>query len=119
VSRLQGKGLPAGVENYYPTDSIVDPETDANIHGDKIVAYMERIHLLTHRKDAAKQKVSRYHRTVNRIYVWARRKHLIAALSDKTVTQFSAECVKKEAAEQAQALFDEKIKPAVEGGKDN
>ncbi len=115
AGKLQHKGLPVGVENYYPAGSIVNPAVDANVHRNKIVFYLEHTHLRNLQKETTNQPISRYHRILDRLYLFARQKNLISALSDETVTAFSAECVKKEAAEHAEALFEEKAAIAEKG----
>lgn len=114
--KLQQKGLPVGVANYYPAGSIVNPAVDATVHRNRIVFSLEHTHLCVLQKQANAQPISRYQRTLDRIYRFARRKNWIAELSDETATAFSAECIRKDAAEHAEALFEERTSRATEKG---
>lgn len=91
--RLQEKGLPAEIENYYPFDALVDPVKDSHRTTDRSVKRLEkRILGIEERKHQdRKAKLSRSDRFYVRLYAFARKYHILSTIDDETVVQFYAD----------------------------
>lgn len=101
TNRLRGRGLSSATENYYPADSLIDPATDAESRSDRIVRRLEKHYLRILIKERNHEELSRRERARKRIYLAGRRLHLLPALSDSVLVQFSAEEAAREASEEA------------------
>lgn len=89
--RLRGRGLSSATENYYPTDSLVDPASDTQSHSDRLVRRMERryLHILVKERDG--ETLTKREQTRKRIYLAGRKLHLLPELSDTVLVQFGVE----------------------------
>ncbi len=93
VERLQKKGYPSGVQNYYAPDSIVDPMKDAlgSTHTDKWIKSLEKKVLYAEMKKANGIDLTRGDRMAISVYTFLCKYHIIPELSDETATQFITE----------------------------
>ncbi|MBR3893565.1 MAG: AI-2E family transporter [Clostridia bacterium] len=91
TERLQKKGLPSGVENYYSDDSIVDPTKNAHVTTDKAVQKLERrVHRIQKKKENG-DPVSKWESLVLGFYAFLRRRHLIIEMTDAEWARYSVE----------------------------
>ena len=105
TERLQKKGLPSGVENYYAADAPVDPSTNANVTTDRIVRRFERYVVRLRDRCDGNEKLLRRHRLTLALYKRLINKGVIKQVTDEEQARFSANA----AAAQAQELVDATI----------
>lgn len=106
-SRLRKKGLLSSLENYYPTDSIVNPARDAQKTSDTVIKSFERHILNIHVKQEREQKLTRGERINLAIYDFLIRNRIISELSNEIRMQFTAEQVAKSAEAETEQLIKE------------
>lgn len=99
VKRLRNRGLSSATENYYPTDSPVDPASDMQSRSDRIVRRMEKRYLRTLIREKNGETLTRRERFGKRFYLAGRKLHLLPQLSDSVLVQFSVEEAAREVAE--------------------
>ncbi len=108
VARLQKKGSPAGLANYYATDILIDPEKDTVNTTDKIAQRFEKWALHTTKKQEEGIALTKKDRFVLRVDRFLHRYHIIAEITDDGQARFfsteSARAVEKEAAQQLEHL---------------
>ncbi len=90
IERLQKKGFPSGLENYYAGDSLVDPTQNAHSSTDKTVQRLERAALHIEKKLMSGEKPHRRERFWYFIYRMAHKYHIINDLSDESAARFAA-----------------------------
>ena len=95
VMRLQKKGMPSGVENYYSNDALVDPAQNAHLTTDKAVQKLERLALRYARLQESGEKLTKRQKMILRFYTLLRRKHIIAEMTDEEQARYSAEEARK------------------------
>ncbi len=105
TERLQKKGMPSGLENYYAGDSLVDPAINAHSSTDKSVQKLERTALHIEKKLAAGETPKRRERFWLFVYRMAHKYHIINDLSDESAARFAA----AEAAADCHVAADELI----------
>lgn len=105
--RLQRKGLPADTESYYPADSAVDPVKDMQSSGSRLIKSLEKAVLLAHKKQEAREELTRRDRTSLRLYALAERVHIVSDISDETYHHFSVDEAAKAAEKESNAYMAE------------
>lgn len=109
AARLRAKGLPSTTENYYPSDSMVDPATDIRSNTDKIIKAIERKYLRICKKEERGEALTRADRTHVAFYGLCRRLHIVPDMSDELLTQFTTEeAIAKAEAETEQLIKEER-----------
>ena len=106
--RLQKKGLPSGIENYYAADAQVDPSNNANVTTDRIVRRFERYVVALQNRCDGNKRLLRRHSLTLWIYKLLIAKGVIKQVTDAEQARFSADA----AAAEAQKLVDEEIEHA-------
>ena len=105
TERLQKKGLPSGVENYYSDDSIVDPAKNARITTDKVVQRLERrAHGIAKKKEAG-EKISKREQSLLRFYQFLNRHHIIMEATDEERAHYSVEGATAHAQAEAESFL--------------
>ncbi len=104
VRRLQIKGLPSGVENYYSEHAIVDPTKSSDAPIDKAAQRLERRALRAKRKQENRIRLSLSDKWALSVRNILTRLHLITEISDEGRVRFSAEEAYRTAAEESEAL---------------
>ena len=105
--RLRKKGMLSALENYYPSDSILNPARDARKTSDTIIKRFERHILGIQTKQEKEQSLSRGERLSLRVYQFLIRNRIISELSNEIRMQFTAEQIEKNADEEAERLIRE------------
>ncbi len=112
IDRLQKKGLPSGLGNYYAPDTIVDPSRDIQSHTHRLVAALEREYLRTERcirmdvtAPLTKKQIFYY-----RIYRLGMRLRLINEPSESAVVQYSIDETLLAAEKASEAAFQAHMK---------
>lgn len=112
VARLQKKGRPAGLANYYATDILIDPEKNTVNTTDKIAQRFEKWALHTAKKQNEGVELTKKDRFVLRADRFLHRYHIIAEITDDGQARFfsneAARAVEKEAAAQLEQLRAQK-----------
>ena len=115
IERLQKKGMPAGLENYYSGDAIVDPAKNAYSTTDKTVQSLERRALQARKKQESGVALSRKERFLIWGYNLSHKYHVINEISDEGQVRFAAENAALEAearaTEQARTRLEENHTP--------
>ena len=104
VRRLQIKGLPSGVENYYSEHAIVDPTKSSEAPMDKTAQRLERRALRAKRKQERGVRLSYADRCTLAFRNLLSRLHLITAISDDGRVRFFAEEIYRTASEESETL---------------
>ncbi len=104
VTRLQKKGLPSGVENYYASDTLVDPVKNAHPTTDKTARYLLKKSMRIRKKKDAGEPLCKTERFLLTIYEFLHKYHLITEMSDEAHAVFAAETAIKAAEAEAEAL---------------
>ena len=105
TTRLQKKGMPSGVENYYSNDAIVDPARNAHITTDKTVQKLERLSLRISKKQENGEKLLKREKFVLDFYGLLNRKHIIVEMTDEERSRYSAEEARKAAKREAEEFL--------------
>ena len=103
--KLRRKGMLSSLENYYPSDSIVNPAKDSRKTSDTFIKRFERHVLELQTKQEKDQPLSKSERTSLRIYNFLIHHRIIPELSNEIRMQFTAERIEKQAEEEAEALI--------------
>jgi hypothetical protein len=103
TSRLQKKGLPSGVENYYSDDSIVDPTKNAHVTTDKAVQKLERHAHRIQKKRENNEPISKRESFVLGFYNFLNRHHIIMEMTDAESARYSVEEATARVKEEADA----------------
>lgn len=107
TERLQKKGLPSGVENYYPSDAVVDPSDNAHVTLDRMAKRFERyVARLQAERESTPEKPRRH-----ALMLWIHRRLIangvIRQLTDEEQARISAELAAARAAESIEQLLVE------------
>lgn len=105
TNRLQKKGLPSGVENYYSDDSIVEPTKNAHVTTDKTVQKLERVAHRIRKKQDRNEPISKWEALVLRFYGFLNRHHIIIEMTDAESARYSVEEATAQAKEEADAFL--------------
>lgn len=108
VTRLQKKGMPSGVENYYAGDTIVDPVKNAHPTTDKTVRYLLKKSMLIHKKKENGDSLRRTERMLLSLYGFLHKYRLITEMSDEAHAIFAAETATKNAEAEARAILNDR-----------
>ncbi len=111
VERLQKKGLPSGLANYYANDAMIDPVKNAASTADKLVQRFERKSLLVSEKQEKGEPLTRREAMRLRFYKIAHKYHFFAEMSDETHARLSAEQAATAAASAAELLWQQRRTP--------
>ena len=112
TERLQRKGLPAGVESYYPAGTEADPVKDMRSTTNKTIHRLEK-RILSIRKKRVNDEtapLTRSDRFCVRLYELAQRFRIVSDISDETHWQFAAEEAEKQALADSDRAMDESDK---------
>ena len=107
VEKLQKKGMPSGLENYYAGDTVVDPEKNVYSTTDKIVQRLERHALRIEKKLNRGEALTRKERYLMWCYRMAHKYHIVNELSDEGQARFAAEDAAHDAETAATLLVQE------------
>ena len=127
-TRLQRKGFPSGVENYYAADAIVDPTKNAHPVTDKLAHKLEKSALRLRNKQENGESLTRGERFGLVVYRQLHKYRIITELTDVGQARFAAQEAAKAAEVEAEALFcqlhtvkeqaaDDAIEETAEGNK--
>ena len=105
TARLQRKGLPSGLANYYANDSIVDPTKNAHTTTDKSVQRFEKEALRLRKMQENREPLNRKQRLILVIYRMAHKYRILSEMTDETHVRFSAEQAAKDAALEAEQML--------------
>lgn len=97
VAKLQKKGLPSGLANYYANDAIVNPTKNAHSMNSRPFLNLEKRALTVQRKQEAHEKLTKREKTIDFLYKMACKYHILSAMTDEVHVQISAEQAAKEA----------------------
>lgn len=103
--RLRQKGLLSSLENYYPSDSMVNPSKDTRKTSDTAMKRFERHVLEIRSKQEKGLPVSKWEDTSLRLYQYLIRHRIIPELSNEIRMQFTAESIEKNAEEEVETLI--------------
>jgi len=106
--RLQRKGLPSGLANYYANDAMVDPIKNAHISSDKSAQRFERTALRIRNMQENGEPLKRKERLILLLYRLAHKYHLLSEMTDETHARFSAEQAAVDAAAEADACIKQR-----------
>ena len=107
AERLQKKGLPSGLESYYPAGTDVDPVKDISMSTNKTVLKLER-KVIAIRKKLAENPSVKLTKRENfhlKLYELAYRFHIISDDSDETYRQFSTALAESQALEESDRMM--------------
>ena len=105
VSRLQKKGMPSGVENYYASDSLVDPTKNAHPTTDKTARYILKRAVQIRKKKENSEALRRSERLLLALFHFLNKYHLITEMSDEAQAAFASEMANKAAEAEAEAFL--------------
>lgn len=99
VEKLQKKGLPSGVESYYPTHATIDPIADADVTTRKMQRRLEEFVLLANKKkrEQGASALSRRERFGIRLYQFAKNRRIIPEVTDEVNLHVSVKSAYKQA----------------------
>ncbi len=98
TARLRSRGLSPATENYYPSDSMVDPTQDMQSRSDKIVRRLEIRYLRILVRERRGELLTKRERFWKNVYLAGRKVHLLPELSDLVLVQFSVDEASREIA---------------------
>ena len=104
-TRLQRKGFPSGVENYYAADAIVDPSKNAHPVTDKLAHKLEKSALRLRNKQESGEALTRGERFGLAVYRQLHKYHIVTEMTDEAQARFAAQEAAKAAEVEAEALF--------------
>ena len=107
AERLQKKGLPSGLESYYPAGTDVDPVKDISMSTNKTILKLER-KVIAIRKKLAENPSVKLTKKENfhlKLYELAYRFHIISDDSDETYRQFSTALAESQALEESDRMM--------------
>lgn len=91
VSRLQKKGVPSGLENYYADDIIVAPTQDSHAATGSLGRKLERAAIRAKTREEQHEKITGRDRIVRRLYRFLKRHHFFSEVTEDNLTRISAE----------------------------
>ncbi len=109
TERLQRKGLPSGVESYYPAGTEVDPVKDMRSSANKAIHKLEKKVLSIRKKHELDPtvKTTRRERFCLKLYALAYRFHILSDISDETHWQFASQEAEKQALAESDRIMSE------------
>ncbi len=110
---LQRKGLPSGVESYYPSNSAVDPIKDKNGSGDTVIERLKRKTLAVRKKIelSGTDSLTKRDRFTLWLYSLVLRLHITAETADRTYSHVAAEEIAKNAQTKSDRILEEQKAP--------
>lgn len=105
--RLRRKGLPSTTENYYPSDSMVDPAEDMRKSTDSIVQAFEKRILQIQKKKNRSEPLSRSERALLSLHKILLKLHVLPEIPTELLMQFTAEEASLAAKQAADQLIRE------------
>lgn len=105
VNRLQKKGIPSGLENYYDENAIIDPSESVHITTDKMAQGFERHAFRIKKKLRDGEDLSRKDRAVLSIYKGLHKYRFITEMNEENQLRFTAREVIREAEKEARECF--------------
>ncbi len=105
VKRLQKKGIPSGLENYYDENAIIDPSKSVHTTTDKMAQGFERHALRIKKKLRDGEELSARDRAVLHIYKTLHKYHFITEMTEENQLRFTASEVIREAEKEARECF--------------
>ena len=110
IERLQKKGLPSGLANYYAPDTVVDPLEDIRDYEAKLRRRFERAILrILKKKEQPKADCNLWERFLYRCYLTMKKLRLASEFATETVVQFETEELLKDADAQSEKAFADMI----------
>lgn len=109
VVRLQKKGIPSGLENYYDENAIIDPSKSVHITTDKMAQGFERRALRIKKKMRDGEELSTRDHSVLRIYRFLHKYHFITEMTEENQLRFTASEVIRNAEREARDCFEASI----------
>lgn len=108
TERLQKKGLPSGLESYYPAGTDVDPVKDMSTTTNKTILKLEKKVLFIRRKlaEAPDTALTRREKFDMKLYALAYRFHVVFDVSDETYRQFSTALAEYQALEESDRFMN-------------
>lgn len=107
VTRLQKKGMPSGLENYYAGDTLVDPVKNAHPTTDKTARYFLKKTLRVRKKQEDGVPLRKTERFLLAFYGFLQKFHLITEMSDGAQVVFASETAIQTAETEAKLLYTE------------
>lgn len=105
TERLQKKGLPSGLANYYSNDAIVDPTKHAYLTMDKSVQKFEKKAFYIRKKAENGEALKRREKLLLTAYRIVHKYHFLSEMSDETQVRSSAEQAEKAIKAEAEDLL--------------
>jgi hypothetical protein len=105
--RLRRKGLPSTTENYYPSDSMVDPAEDTRKSTDTLVQAFEKRILRIQKKKNRSEPLSRSERTLLSLHRLLLKLRVLPEIKTELLMQFTAEEASLAAEQAADRLIRE------------
>jgi predicted PurR-regulated permease PerM len=90
VSRLQKRGVPSGIENYYAADTIIDPTKHAHSNTDNLAKKLERAAIQIQAKEEQNQTITRKERFLANVYRFLLNHRFLNAATESDVIRSSA-----------------------------
>lgn len=112
---LQKKGLPSGVESYYPSSSAVNPIKDMFAQGNTGIERLKRRTLAVRKKVELNgaSSLTKGDRFTLRLYSLALRLHITSETADRTYSHVAAEEIAKNAQAKSDRMMEEQTSKAV------
>ena len=105
VSRLQKKGIPSGLENYYASDIIIDPVKRSHPNAENLLQRLERSAIRSRTKEESGERLSGKDKLIRSVYRFLRKYRLLGELTEEDQARLSAEQTAKTAMKDAAALY--------------
>lgn len=112
VERLQKKGRPSGLSNYYAPDSVVDPEKDVQSGNAKILHRLEQNYLRTSKRlDAdVTAPLTKKEKFNYRLYLAGRKLHLFPEISEEALIRYAVTVSIKDADTASDISYESRIR---------
>ena len=107
VTRLQKKGMPSGLENYYAGDTMVDPVKNAHPTTDKTARYLLKKSMRIRKKQEEGLPLRKTEQLLLAFYSFLQRLRLITEMSDGAQVAFASETAIHSAETEAELLRKE------------
>ena len=91
VARLQRKGVPSGLENYYAADIIVDPAKYSHATMDNLSRRFERAAIRVKAREKQDEQITRKDRMIWKAYQFLQKHHFFGDATEDDLTRISAE----------------------------
>lgn len=105
VSRLQKKGLPSGLENYYASDITIDPVKRTHPNANRLMQRLERSAIRLRTKEESGEHLSGKDKLIRSTYLLLRKHRILGELTEEDQARLSAEQTAKTAMREATALY--------------